>query len=285
MDISKFTIGRPVRIKTDDDIYDSYISAITLTDENFVYFKSGSLRITLLDKLKSENNENGNKLDVAGGTILGNLTVNKSIYFKDSLGNKTNLNDMLKKTAEPNRHWHLESGRYHYEGEDINEYNLPNPFCQIEVIMTERKERGIAIAIQWQEGVDNYRMWINKLHDDYGNCNWFGWVEVPLYKERLLIEGEFTENTDKYSGYFKYVIDRKICYLVVSSKCVNASSTWTRVANVPPPLFDPYVDFPVGTQVDTANMRASINSEGFLNLHGGGQSGVDYTAFIAYPIA
>ena len=52
MDITELHIGRPIRIKTDDDIYDSYISAITLSDENFVYFKSGSLRITLLDKLK-----------------------------------------------------------------------------------------------------------------------------------------------------------------------------------------------------------------------------------------
>ena len=52
MDITELHIGRPIKIKTDDDIYDSYISAITLSDENFVYFKSGSLRITLLDKLK-----------------------------------------------------------------------------------------------------------------------------------------------------------------------------------------------------------------------------------------
>lgn len=56
MDITELHIGRPIRIKTDDDIYDSYISAITLSDENFVYFKSGSLRITLLDKLKKTSN-------------------------------------------------------------------------------------------------------------------------------------------------------------------------------------------------------------------------------------
>lgn len=48
--------GRPIRIKTEEDIYDSYISAISLNDENFVCFKSGSLRNTLLDKLKKDNN-------------------------------------------------------------------------------------------------------------------------------------------------------------------------------------------------------------------------------------
>lgn len=81
MDITKLYIGRPIRIKTDDDIYDSYISAITLSDENFVYFKSGRLRITLLDKLKKSNNSTGNKLDVTGGKILGNLNILDNAYF------------------------------------------------------------------------------------------------------------------------------------------------------------------------------------------------------------
>lgn len=75
MDITKLHIGRPILIKTDDDIYESYISAITLSDENFVYFKSGSLRITLLDKLKKNANNTGNKLDISGGKIKGNLSI------------------------------------------------------------------------------------------------------------------------------------------------------------------------------------------------------------------
>lgn len=87
MDITKLHIGTPIIIKTEDDIYDSYISALTLSDENFVYFKSGSLRATLLDKLKIENNTTGNKLDVSGGVINGNVRVNGSIYMN---GNKIN---------------------------------------------------------------------------------------------------------------------------------------------------------------------------------------------------
>lgn len=75
MDITQFHIGRPIRIKTKDDIYDSYISAITLTDENFVYFKSGSLRETLLDKLKLNKESAGNKIDKTGGVIQGKLNV------------------------------------------------------------------------------------------------------------------------------------------------------------------------------------------------------------------
>ena len=75
MDITKLHIGTPIRTKTEDDIYDSYISAITLSDENFVYFKSGSLRNTLIDKLKSNDETTGNKLDVSGGMINGKLNV------------------------------------------------------------------------------------------------------------------------------------------------------------------------------------------------------------------
>lgn len=84
MDITQLHIGKPIRIKTDDDIYDSYISAITLSDENFVYFKSGSLRITLLDKLKSNKNDVGNKFDVSGGIINGNVKVIGEIYKGNS---------------------------------------------------------------------------------------------------------------------------------------------------------------------------------------------------------
>ena len=85
MDISKFTIGRPVRIKTDDDIYDSYISAITISDENFVYFKSGKLRATFLEKIKKNTNNAGNKLDLTGGVINGNLDINGDIKQKGNV--------------------------------------------------------------------------------------------------------------------------------------------------------------------------------------------------------
>lgn len=76
MDITQLHIGRPIIIKTEDDIYNSYISAITLSDENFVYFKSGTLRDTLIDKLKKAKGEYGNKLDTTGGVIHGNVTIN-----------------------------------------------------------------------------------------------------------------------------------------------------------------------------------------------------------------
>lgn len=68
-----------VRIKTDEDIYDSYISAITLRDENFVYFKSGNIRIDLLDKLKKKDEGIGNKLDISGGKITGDLDIEGTI--------------------------------------------------------------------------------------------------------------------------------------------------------------------------------------------------------------
>lgn len=80
MDISKLQIGTPIKIKTEDDIYDSYISAIIIKDENYIYFKSGNIRITLLDKLKKDNNNVGNKFDVSGGVIKGNVNIKGQIF-------------------------------------------------------------------------------------------------------------------------------------------------------------------------------------------------------------
>lgn len=87
MDVTGLYIGRNIRIRTDDDIYDSYISAITIKDENFVYFKSGNLRTTLLDKLKQGISTGGNKLDVSGGVIKGNLRTSGNLTV-DGLAEK-----------------------------------------------------------------------------------------------------------------------------------------------------------------------------------------------------
>lgn len=103
MDITQLHIGRPIRIKTDDDIYDSYISAITLSDEKFVYFKSGSLRITLLDKLKKTSNTGGDKLDRTGGKITGNLDVSGTLKEngKKVITDLDNINTEITSVAVP----------------------------------------------------------------------------------------------------------------------------------------------------------------------------------------
>lgn len=81
VDITKLYIGRHIKIKTEDSIYDSYISAITLTDENFVSFKSGNLRIDFTDKQRQQKREGtvGNKIDKIGGIITGTLKVEGDI--------------------------------------------------------------------------------------------------------------------------------------------------------------------------------------------------------------
>lgn len=50
VDVTQLYIGRKIKIKTKDSIYDSYISAIVLNDDNFIQFKSGNLRIDFTDK-------------------------------------------------------------------------------------------------------------------------------------------------------------------------------------------------------------------------------------------
>ena len=85
IDISKLYLGRRIKIKTEDSIYDSYISAITLTDENFVSFKTGNLRIDFTDKQRQQKRDGtvGNKIDKTGGTITGDLTVTGKIFSTD----------------------------------------------------------------------------------------------------------------------------------------------------------------------------------------------------------
>lgn len=74
VDTTQLYICRAITIKTPDGIYDSIISGISLDDDNFINFKSGNIRINFIDKLKQEQENYGNKLDVTGGTIKGNLT-------------------------------------------------------------------------------------------------------------------------------------------------------------------------------------------------------------------
>ncbi len=65
VDVSSLRIGSVVKIKTNDGIYDSYISAIEFNDEEFVSFKTGQIRVSLTDKLSQQKlNLIGNKVDV-----------------------------------------------------------------------------------------------------------------------------------------------------------------------------------------------------------------------------
>ena len=74
VDVSKLKIGTPVKIKTKGidifDIYDSYISAISFDDNEFISYKSGQLRVSLTDKLQQGQSRSiGNKLDITGGSV------------------------------------------------------------------------------------------------------------------------------------------------------------------------------------------------------------------------
>lgn len=180
MDITKLHIGRPIRIKTEDEIYDSYISAITLSDENFVYFKSGSLRITLLDKLKKNQEKQGNKLDVSGGKISGNLDVNGTLRVKgqsivatviDNLNSESTtdalsakqgklLNEKIKSVASQNVLW--------------DDYLYMNASQTVNVPISEQKHGIMLMFCAYSGGAPH-------------NWNWSS--HVVLKKEAELLNG------------------------------------------------------------------------------------------------
>lgn len=86
INITQLYVGRKIKIKTEDSIYESYISAITLNDENFVKFKSGNLRIDFTDKQRQAKRDGiiGNKVDVTGGIIRGGLEVVGDLKSKNT---------------------------------------------------------------------------------------------------------------------------------------------------------------------------------------------------------
>lgn len=54
IDVTTLEIGTPVEIKTETGVYESVISAISLSDDNFISYKSGNFRIDFIDKIKKE---------------------------------------------------------------------------------------------------------------------------------------------------------------------------------------------------------------------------------------
>lgn len=93
VDTSILYIGRPIVIKTPDGIYESIISGISLDDDNYVNFKTGNIRINFIDKLKQEKDNYGNKLDVTGGIIKGNLTTEGNQITKGTILSEKSVGD------------------------------------------------------------------------------------------------------------------------------------------------------------------------------------------------
>lgn len=79
VDTTTLYICRAIRIKTPDGIYDSIISGISLDDDNYINYKSGNIRINFIDKLKQDQENYGNKLDVTGGVLKGSLDVQEDL--------------------------------------------------------------------------------------------------------------------------------------------------------------------------------------------------------------
>lgn len=91
VDTTQLYICRAITIKTPDGIYNSIISGISLDDDNFINFKSGNIRINFIDKLKQEKENYGDKLDVTGGVIKGNLTTQGN----QTISGKLEVNDTV----------------------------------------------------------------------------------------------------------------------------------------------------------------------------------------------
>lgn len=84
----ELTIGRPVQIKTKDGIIESYISSIEVEEtSNYIKYKSGNIRVDLIDKLKQEPYKIGiNKVDKSSIKSVTTSGQNKT-YSCDYINN------------------------------------------------------------------------------------------------------------------------------------------------------------------------------------------------------
>lgn len=100
LDVNNLEIGDEVQVRVENKNYQSYISAITIKDNEFVYFKTGNLRNRLTDKLNQQDKKIGNKLDITGGDITGNLTLGGSTVItarniKATINHQDNIKSMV----------------------------------------------------------------------------------------------------------------------------------------------------------------------------------------------
>ena len=59
---------------------------------------------------------------------------------------------------------------YHYENNDITEYNIPCPFVEV-ITFRYAFHRGIAFAVDWRNS-SSCTLWVSALHDDA----WHEWI-------------------------------------------------------------------------------------------------------------
>ena len=99
------TIGRQIKIKTKDGIIDSYISSIEVDgSSNFIKYKSGNIRVDLIDKLKQQPYKIGvNKVDranVKSSYSTGNNNTYNCGYINSIISYGSNNNGIWTKFAD-----------------------------------------------------------------------------------------------------------------------------------------------------------------------------------------
>lgn len=193
-------ICRPITIKTPDGIYDSIISGISLQDDEYIEFKSGNIRITFIDKLKQEKENYGDKLDVTGGVIKGNLTTNgnQTISGNETINGNVNTNGTM-------------IGKVNIRPQASLGNNDPNGAGWYKVCQSTMSGYGNT-NIMWivannyagsYKGLLNLEMRSNNGSIQCWNLSWIARSGFPANSARLVINGNtwtlyFYRHTDQY---------------------------------------------------------------------------------------
>ena len=139
--------------------------------------------------LKAVSDDNGNYLDSQLTASDVNALKNGKISSMDSAISAINSIKVKK-----DQHWDSISSNeeekfatYHYERADTTDYNLPYENVQVWVskaksIDSHESMRGVALATSWSESQDS-KIWVNSLHADKNNNQWWGWREIRTVVE------------------------------------------------------------------------------------------------------
>lgn len=128
-----------------------------------------------------------NVSDTTSAFIIGNgaSTISRSNAMTVDFGGNMTLAGGITATAmsfqnpATNNKWAVAPAGfsfYHYEGHDVSTYKIPNSYVDVLVFKTS-PQRGIALAVDWRNGAGQ-PLYVNTLHDDSGNNNWYGWRVV-----------------------------------------------------------------------------------------------------------
>lgn len=84
INIKEIHVGEQIEILIDGKVYSSYIDKMIIDNPSTIKLKAGGLKTLLTEKINDKPLNIGSRLDVSGGNIEGNLTINNGVVLTEN---------------------------------------------------------------------------------------------------------------------------------------------------------------------------------------------------------